>query len=128
MARYIFRMILQTIFVGLLVYFFNADSNMVFHFQWGVFTIWLLISWISQFWLMKYDRIFPSFSFQGSEDTLKKADNPTVVTSGTQYRLGQDQINFGAAIVLYILSALLGPIILLVRIGLDSYLRSRDRK
>lgn len=64
--RYITRMITQTVFTVLLIYFFSADNNFKYHFTINWFMIWLVVSWFCQFYLMRFSKLLvgPDLSVQ----------------------------------------------------------------
>lgn len=119
-----FRLLWRLIIFGLLIYFFNADNNMAFHFSWNFFTIWLIISLLCQPFLLNLKGLFSDVSFKKAP--LKNGTHhPSVLQASYDTATQDDAIEFAGSFVLSIMTVLLGPLVLLVSMILKRFKQNK---
>lgn len=59
---YIVRIIIQTLVIGFLLYFFNTDAHWNFRPTLDWFNVWLSFSFVSQFYIMKAENVMTTYS------------------------------------------------------------------
>lgn len=139
--RYIARMITQTIYAALLIYFFSADNNFEYHFTINWFIIWLLVSWLCQFYLMRFSKLLigPNSSIQQLGAKYRLNDHMrnhqrdkwgavnTYNMSDTIDSAENDSDSFLYSIVIHLVYSLLGPLIFIIVFGFHWYKKNQQK-
>lgn len=109
-----FKLLWRFILFCFLIYFFNADSRMIFRFNWNLFSIWLIVSLLCQPFLLNMKGLFSDVSLK--KPVLKDGTHhPSVLRASYDSATQDDTIEFAGSLVLSILIVLFGPIILIIR-------------
>ncbi len=140
--RYVTRMLTQTIYTVLLIYFFSADNNFEYHFTVNWFIIWLGVSWLCQFYLMRFPKLLigPDSSIQQLGAKQRLADHTRNHKAdkwgpANTYNLGDtvdsaenESDSLVYSVIVHLLYNLLGPLIFIIVFGFHWYQKNHDPK
>lgn len=126
--RYITRMITQTVFTVLLIYFFSADNNFKYHFTINWFMIWLVVSWFCQFYLMRFSKLLvgpdlsvkqlgaknrlADYKYNHQRDKWGAVNADTTDDALNSSESYSDSLYF--SIMIHLIYSLLGPLIFII--------------
>lgn len=143
---YIMRVLVQTVIIALLGYFFNTDAHWNFRPTLDGFNIWLTVSFFCQFYIMRSENVLTSYTSlvtqglkslqQNDADAYKSQHDLQRYLHGSQanrsseiqrLQLRDDQFSFVANIGKRVFYALAGPVFTIFFIIKNTYFTANKK-